>query len=144
MKEQNLYSKRDDLITSRRIYSLIIELLIIVPHPNLALKKIFIQSYDLYDKLIVTYELNDFLDIYILMRTFILFRVLLNTTDYTSTRATRICRMYGCNSGYLYAIKCLMNQTPLKTVTILFFVSILLGGQAIRICEEYIYHLHII
>lgn len=62
------------------------------------------------------------------MRTFILFRVLLNTTDYASTRATRICRMYGCDPGYFYATKCLMSETPLKTVTILFLVSILIGG----------------
>jgi low affinity Fe/Cu permease len=37
MKEQNILSKRDDLISSGRIYTLMFELLIIVPHPNIAL-----------------------------------------------------------------------------------------------------------
>ena len=82
----------------------------------------------MYDSIEVEYELNDYLEIYILLRTFILFRVLLNKTEYANTRATRICRMYGCEPGYFYAAKCLMSETPLRTVTILFLVSILVGG----------------
>ena len=71
------------------------------------------------------------------MRIYIIFRVFLNATEYISTRAARICRMYDCDYGYFYATKCLMSESPLKTVSVLMVVCVFIGGQAIRICEEY-------
>lgn len=55
---------------------------------------------------------------------------------YASTRATRICRMYGCESGYFYAAKCLMAETPLKSTTIMFIISLVMFGHMLRVCEE--------
>lgn len=46
--------------------------------------------------------------------------------------------MYDCDYGYFYATKCLMSEWPLTTVSILMVVCVFIGGQAIRICEEYI------
>lgn len=49
MKAQNILSKRDDIISSGRVYTFLFELLIIIPHPNIGLRDIEIPSSDLYD-----------------------------------------------------------------------------------------------
>jgi hypothetical protein len=113
MKEQKILSARDDLITSGKIYYLIMELLIILPHPSVFTEGITVESIDTYDDIIIYYQLNDFLEIYILLRIYILIGVLLSLTEYATTRASRICRMIGVTPGYFYASKCLITESPL-------------------------------
>ena len=60
----------------------------------------------------------------------------MNSTNYASTRAYRICRLYGCDGGFKYAAKCLMAEVPLKTVTMLFLISLVILGHALRISEK--------
>lgn len=67
---------------------------------------------------------------------YLICRILLNNTMYASTRAYRICRMYGCDSGYFYAAKCLMSETPLRATTIMFIISLIMFGHMLRVCEE--------
>ena len=87
-----------------------------------------VPALDYYDSLPIVYEFNDFLALMMLCRFYTFFRVLLNTTSYSNTRAHRICRMYGCDSGYFYAAKCLMDEVPLLTVLTLFAFSVMVGG----------------
>lgn len=84
----------------------------------------------------VEYSLNDFLGMMTLSKIYLIVRVLLNNTIYASTRAARICRMYGAEGGLFYAAKCLMQEKPLKTVSIMFALSVVVLGHGLRICEE--------
>ena len=70
-------------------------------------------------------------------------RVILNSTMYSNYRATRICKMYGCDADYYYAIKCLMKNIPSKVIAICFIGTLLLFGHALRICERPIDKLNI-
>lgn len=43
--------------------------------------------------------------------------------------------MYGCESSSMFAIRALMETIPFKFNSIIMFLSILIFGQAVRICE---------
>lgn len=63
-------------------------------------------------------------------------RSLLNFSIFASPRATRLCKMYGCDGGKFFAIKSIMNESPLYVVILYFIMSLFLLGHAIRVCEE--------
>ena len=42
----------------------------------------------------------------------------------------------GAEGGLFYAAKCLMQEKPLKTVSIMFALSVVVLGHGLRICEE--------
>jgi len=44
-------------------------------------------------------------------------------------------KMYLCENGYVYAMRSLFKNSPVKIVTFLMMFSLLLYGLAIRICE---------
>lgn len=44
--------------------------------------------------------------------------------------------MYGCESDYLYAIKCLFKDTPLSLIGIVFACSICIFSISLRIAER--------
>ena len=46
--------------------------------------------------------------------------------------------MYLCESNYLFAIKCLMNNNPTKIVFINIISSIFIFGHALRISERFL------
>lgn len=43
--------------------------------------------------------------------------------------------MYGCESSTLFAIKAMMREIPFKFNIIVMILSLILFGQALRICE---------
>lgn len=43
---------------------------------------------------------------------------------------------YGCTSGFFFSVKCLMKESPLNCVIVLFFISIIMFGHGIRVAEE--------
>lgn len=83
----------------------------------------------------VEHYYNDLMSILVLVRFYLVMRVFLNDTIYADTRASRICRLYGCESGYHYAAKCFMKETPFAFVCVAFVSSLLILGQALRISE---------
>ena len=44
--------------------------------------------------------------------------------------------MYGCESNYLYAIKCLFKDSPMLLIGIVFVSSILIFALSLRIAER--------
>jgi hypothetical protein len=70
------------------------------------------------------------------LRFFVVVRVILLRTNYMSPRASRNCRMYGCRSDYLFAIKCLFKDSPMTLMSIVFFVSVVFFAFGLRIAER--------
>lgn len=44
--------------------------------------------------------------------------------------------MYGCESNYLYAIKCLFKDSPLCLIGVVFAISIVIFALSLRIAER--------
>ena len=60
----------------------------------------------------------------------------MSNTIYANTRASRVCRLYGCVSDAFYAARCLMKESPLTCVSFLWMFSVIIFGHALRICES--------
>lgn len=105
MKNQKIVSETENLLSSGLLYSLILEIILIVPHPNQVTHNI---KFDLNSANPTTYYVNDMLSIIILIRFYIFFRVILNNTIYAGTRALRLCRIYGTDGGLFFSLKCLL------------------------------------
>lgn len=82
--------------------------MVVFIHPNLFTEDISFEMFEPYDNIYVKHYLNDFLSIWILVRFYLVVRIILNSSMYADTRANRICRLYGCEPGYFYAAKCYM------------------------------------
>lgn len=72
------------------------EMLVCLVHPNYLTKNIVIRLFEPYDQIHVEHSLNDILALLMLMRTYIIIRTLTVSTVFSSTRASRLCRIYGC------------------------------------------------
>ncbi len=95
---------------------------------------------NIFDNFEFPYKLNYILVVLGFLKVFIALRVLLLRQAYMSPRcnsflsiASRLCRMYGCESDYLYAVKCLFKDSPLSFVSVVFTGSILIFAICLRI-----------
>lgn len=89
------------------------------------------------------YYVNEILSLFMVLRVFIIIRVILTYSKWISHRANRIwflfysfSKMYGCDPGNLFAVRCLMKTRPLTLPAILFLSSIFIFGHLIRTCER--------
>eukprot|EP01016_Furgasonia_blochmanni_P035957 TRINITY_DN4045_c0_g1_i1.p1 TRINITY_DN4045_c0_g1~~TRINITY_DN4045_c0_g1_i1.p1 ORF type:complete len:355 (-),score=47.55 TRINITY_DN4045_c0_g1_i1:720-1784(-) len=139
LKSRMTLGPNETLQSSGLLTSLIWEIIMLIPHPTPLLMGITFQNYNPYEKKTIIYHANDILYIAMLMRVFIVVRVLLDNTKYYSTRAQRLCDMYGCEPGFLFSVKCLMKMRPFPILFIGMVLSILVFGFALRVCERPLY-----
>lgn len=45
--------------------------------------------------------------------------------------------MYGCDAESIFALRCIMKNSPFYLVTILLVMTIFVFGHALRICERF-------
>jgi len=45
--------------------------------------------------------------------------------------------MYGCEANAIFALKCIMKNSPFSLVSILLIMTIFVFGHAVRICERF-------
>lgn len=93
---------------------------------------------DDFDSITFPFKINYILVFFGFFKLFIILRVVLIRQIYMSPRSSRLCRMYGCESNYLYAIKCLFKDTPMMLIGIVFMSSILVFALSLRIAERYV------
>ncbi len=58
------------------------------------------------------YHVNEILILILMIRCILLFRSLLLLTRWVNNRSSRVCKMYSCESNYLFSIKCIMREEP--------------------------------
>lgn len=88
---------------------------------------------NLYDSFSFPFKLNYVFVFLGFGKLFIILRVILIRQIYMSPRSSRLCRMYGCQSDYLYATKCLFKDSPLALIGIVFVSSVLIFALGLRI-----------
>lgn len=72
----------------------------------------------------------------VLFRSYFILRSLLKNTIYMVPRASRVCRMYGLDTNYVYAIKCLLLDKPISLLVYTYLISFFLLGIALEISER--------
>jgi hypothetical protein len=82
------------------------------------------------------YKLNHILALLLMLRIYIVIRVILSGSKYSTTRATRLGRMFGCRTGYQYTVKCLFRESPMVLICSVFISSIFFFSWALRVAEK--------
>jgi len=128
----------DTLISTKLYYFIILEILILLIHPNIFLTgnwihyKFTTQS----NILILYYEINDFLLALMIFRILYVFRFICSISYFKSTRASRISKMYGEQSTFGFAIKSLFNKYSTTFIFFLFISSMSMFSFCIRVFER--------
>lgn len=94
---------------------------------------VYFTTTNLYDSFSFPFKINYVLVFLGFGKMFIILRVVLIRQSYMSPRSNRLCRMYGCESNYLYAVKCLFKDSPMSLIGIVFVCSILFFALGLRI-----------
>lgn len=120
------------------------EIFVLILQPYPFLNDATVDMTDNFDHITFAFKINYILVFFGFFKLFIILRVMLIKQVYMSPRcksfyifsASRLCRMYGCESNYLYAIKCLFKDTPMLLIGIVFISSILIFALSLRIAER--------
>lgn len=53
-----------------------------------------------------------------------------------STRANRVCRIYGTTCDNIFGMKCMFNEMPLSALFVIFISLLLVFAEMVRLCEQ--------
>lgn len=81
----------------------------------------------------VQHDLNDILSVISLLRVYIIVRALINITEYSTPRASRLCNYNRINHDLLYSVKCMLQEHPLMSIVTAFFIQVVILGYGIRV-----------
>ena len=79
---------------------------------------------------------NDILALAMLARTYLIIRASVLSTNFSSTRAARLCRIYGCEHSFNFSVKCIMKEIPIRALVFLIMMMVAIYGQGLRISEH--------
>lgn len=82
----------------------VVEQLMILVQPYPFLRGVVVEQRDFYDEVAVQYEVNWFLNAWVMLRMYIVIRVIFYLTNYLDNRMFRISRMFGTSPGYVTPI----------------------------------------
>lgn len=135
-KSEHFYSEQDTIYSSKKIYSLTLEVLLNLPHPLWFLHTFKVTMYNEVIGRHYEQSVNSLLCVLVLPRFYHVFRLVLLQSRYNSARAQRVCKMNGVLANRFWILKCLMNAYPFRVVMIMMIVAIFAGGFCLRIFER--------
>lgn len=73
---------------------------------------------------------------------YLVFRSLLSTSIYSSPRAVRLCSYNNIDHSYYFSIKCIQQEYPLATTTVVSLIFLFIFGIGFRVAEGNLYNLN--
>ena len=134
-KGQNQWWITCFLLKSDKVRYLLLEILIILPHPIAPLQGQTFQLFQTYDEVYLNHSYNDLLSLLLIAKLYIVVRALINLSTYYSPRASRLCHQNGFEHNLLYVVKCILNERPLVAITVNFVALLMVFGYAMKISE---------
>ena len=71
-----------------------------------------------------------------MLRVYLLFSAFLSSSIYLSTRAHRICRIYGTKNDIIFGIKCIFNEQPLFALLVIFVSLLFVLANMVKLSEK--------
>ena len=135
-RSRALFSEFDTIKSSNKLKILFLEILLNIIHPLWPLEDLEFSTFNTVYSTEINYAYNDILTVCTICRIYHLVRLYSVFSKYRSERAYRICSINGKFSGTSWAVKCLMNDNPLRVVVVMMVVGVLVGGYCLRIFER--------
>ena len=73
-----------------------------------------------------------------MLRIYLIYSALLSSSIYLSTRASRICRIYGTKNTTIFGIKCIFSEKPLIALLILFLSLLFVLANMVKLSEMHV------
>jgi hypothetical protein len=89
-------------------------------HPNLLTQHVVLQVEEPVFGTITPFKLNNFFEIIMLARIYLLYNALIEISIYCTPRAHRMCRIYNSKNSVDFGIKSVFNAFPLTCLLVLF------------------------
>lgn len=131
-----IYSYQDDLFTTGKYFTLLLELAINIVHPTYGTHDVTVPHYVNFYNVTIDYQLNSILTVLMLVRLYHPIRLFSTLSDFRSCRAQRICQMNGCRSGTFFAVKCLIRDKPKEVIFYMLALGIFTGSFCFRVFER--------
>ena len=105
-------------------------------HPNYVCKGLFFDFEEPINNESLQFHLNDMFEIVILTRIYLLYSAIITSSIYMSTRANRVCRIYGTSCDNVFGMKCVFNEKPLSALSLIFISLLIVFAEMVRLCEQ--------
>ena len=120
---------------SGRVTQLILEIIIILPHPCSLFTGQAFQLFQTMDQIYLNHGVNDMLSLLLAAKAYIIARSLLTLTSYFSPRASRLCHQNRLEHNTMYIIKCLLHEKPLISIAVFFGILMMICGYCLKLSE---------
>lgn len=95
----------------------------------------YITELETYDLTYVNHQVNDMLALCLLIRCYIILRVVVANTKFASPRASRLCRIHLCEPNFMYSVKCILKEYPLRALLTMFMMLLFIFGHGLKLSE---------
>ena len=133
---KKLCSKNDNIFTSGRYKIFLLKLFIFFLHPNPICSDITYSSENKQVNLTVERKINYIFCLIILFRFYFIFRFFIYMSSYISPESNRICKKYFFEADVEYAMKSLVENSPIKTYSVSLIIFVLCFSFTIRVFER--------
>eukprot|EP01017_Pseudomicrothorax_dubius_P027244 TRINITY_DN3112_c0_g1_i4.p1 TRINITY_DN3112_c0_g1~~TRINITY_DN3112_c0_g1_i4.p1 ORF type:complete len:352 (-),score=52.12 TRINITY_DN3112_c0_g1_i4:101-1108(-) len=133
---RKIISMDETLISSGLYKSLIFELIMVLPHPNILFYQVDqVMFSDMLGKEF-TRQYNDWWNLFNLGKLVLIIKYIFVSSKYYSARAHRICTMYGFQPSYIFVVQSMMRNDSFGFTVGFFITSLLSFSHAIRLSER--------
>ena len=132
--ERNRSSFKENIFSSGKWKEILFKILIFFPHPNVFLCNINLTSY--YLDVPVVRKLNSILTMFVMMRTYFIFRFVLYCTSYMKPQMSRICGLHFTDTNLLFSIRALIKNYPFIFYPLSTLFIIIVFDMLLKIVES--------
>lgn len=122
------------------VINLLLEYAVVFPQAQLYYQGKYIELFDSYDEIMIKHDINNAGCLLSMFRVYIFIRSLINITMYSTPRAVRLCSYNRVDHTMMYSIKCLLQESPLRTIMTVFITQEIVLGYSMRISEGQVSH----
>ncbi len=129
-------SKKENLFTSGRYKTFLLKFFIFFLHPNPISADVMYSSENKQVNLTVERKINYIFCLIILFRCYFIFRFFIYMSSYISPESNRICKKYFFEAEVEYAVKSLVENSPIKTYSVSLVIFVLCFSFSVRVFER--------
>ena len=111
------------------------ELFLALLHPNILTKGKYFFVHDEFYHLDLKYSINDLLGVLMILKYFMFVRSLVNLTKFAIPRVKRVCNINQIEYNFMYSIKCIRKEYPLRFIGIALFLVLIIFSFGLRFSE---------
>ena len=118
------------------IKGLLLKIIITLIQPFYAMENISVSNWNFKNGVNEQIPLSYIFVLGALLKLFMMFECLMDTSKFKNPRGSRVCRLYGCADSYLYELKCYFKDSPVKLVVALLLFGIAFFSFSFRVSER--------